>query len=99
MQHPGFFEHAGSFALREIAEKIGAALSREEDGSRKIGDVQPLRTAGPGDLASVVELRGARAAPEDKRDVASGRQAYRVSLLRPDRVVGGSRGAARSVSV
>ena len=51
MQHPGFFERAGPFALRDIAEKVGAALTREEDGSRMIRDVQTLRNAGPGDLA------------------------------------------------
>src|SRR5262249_31408857 len=51
MQHPGFFERAGPFALREIAEKVSAALTRKEDGSRMIGDVQTLRSAGPGDLA------------------------------------------------
>jgi UDP-3-O-[3-hydroxymyristoyl] glucosamine N-acyltransferase len=51
MQHPGFFERAGPFALRDIAEKVGAALTREEDGSRMIRDVQTLHSAGPGDLA------------------------------------------------
>jgi UDP-3-O-[3-hydroxymyristoyl] glucosamine N-acyltransferase len=51
MQHPGFFERAGPFALRDIADKVGAALTREEDGSRMIRDVQTLRDAGPGDLA------------------------------------------------
>jgi len=51
MQHPGFFERAGPFALREIAEKVGAALTRTEDGSRIIGNVQTLRGAGPDDLA------------------------------------------------
>jgi UDP-3-O-[3-hydroxymyristoyl] glucosamine N-acyltransferase len=51
VQHPGFFERAGPFALRDIAEKVGAALTREEDGSRMIRDVQTLRNAGPGDLA------------------------------------------------
>jgi UDP-3-O-[3-hydroxymyristoyl] glucosamine N-acyltransferase len=50
MQHPGFFERAGPFALREIADRVGAALSRDEDGSRMISDVQPLHSAGPGDL-------------------------------------------------
>jgi UDP-3-O-[3-hydroxymyristoyl] glucosamine N-acyltransferase len=51
MQHPGFFERAGPFALREIAEKVGADLTRTEDGSRIIGNVQTLRGAGPDDLA------------------------------------------------
>src|SRR5262249_8908084 len=51
MQHPGFFERAGPFALRDIAERVGAALTRKEDGYRMIENVQTLRGAGPGDLA------------------------------------------------
>jgi UDP-3-O-[3-hydroxymyristoyl] glucosamine N-acyltransferase len=51
MQHPGFFERAGPFALRHIAEKVGAVLSREEDGPRMIEDVRTLHSAGPADLA------------------------------------------------
>jgi hypothetical protein len=51
MQHPGFFERAGPFALRVIAERVGAALTRKEDGYRMIEDVQTLRGAGPGNLA------------------------------------------------
>jgi UDP-3-O-[3-hydroxymyristoyl] glucosamine N-acyltransferase len=51
MQHPGFFECAGPFALREIADKVGAVLTREGDGSRIIQNVQTLRGAGPNDLA------------------------------------------------
>jgi UDP-3-O-[3-hydroxymyristoyl] glucosamine N-acyltransferase len=51
MQHPGFFECAGPFALRDIAEKVGAVLTREEHGSRVIRDVRTLRSAGPDDLA------------------------------------------------
>jgi UDP-3-O-[3-hydroxymyristoyl] glucosamine N-acyltransferase len=50
MQHPGFFHRAGPFALRDIAEKVGAVLTRDDDGSRMIGDVQSLRTAGPDHL-------------------------------------------------
>ena len=51
MQHPGFFHRAGPFALRDIAEKVGAVLTRDDDGSRMIGDVQSLRNAGPDHLA------------------------------------------------
>ncbi len=51
MQHPGFFHRAGPFALRDIAEKVGAVLTRDDDGSRMIGDVQSLRDAGPDHLA------------------------------------------------
>ena len=49
-QHPGFFERSGPFALRDIAGQIGAVLTREEDGSRMITNVQPLHNAGPADL-------------------------------------------------
>jgi UDP-3-O-[3-hydroxymyristoyl] glucosamine N-acyltransferase len=51
MRHPGFFDRSGPFALGDIAEKIGATLTRSEDGSRMITNVQPLHNAGPGDLA------------------------------------------------
>ena len=51
MQHPGFFHRAGPFALRDIAEKVGAVLTHDDDGSRMIGDVQSLRNAGPDHLA------------------------------------------------
>ena len=51
MQHPGFFHPAGPFALRDIAEKIGAVLKREEEGSRMVADVKSLRNAGSDDLA------------------------------------------------
>jgi UDP-3-O-[3-hydroxymyristoyl] glucosamine N-acyltransferase len=50
MQHPGFFHRAGPFALRDIAAKVGAVLTRDDDGSRMIGDVQSLRNAGPDHL-------------------------------------------------
>ncbi len=50
MQHPGFFERTGPFALREIAKKVGATLTNDDDGSRSIGDVRPLKTAGPSHL-------------------------------------------------
>ena len=51
MHHPGFFHRAGPFALRDIAEKIGAVLMRDEEGSRMIADVKSLRNAGADDLA------------------------------------------------
>ena len=41
----------GPFALRDIAEKIGAVLMRAEEGSRMIADVKSLRNAGSDDLA------------------------------------------------
>lgn len=51
MQHPGFFERTGPFALRDIADKVGATLTDLSDGNRTIGDVRPLRTAGAADLS------------------------------------------------
>src|SRR5262249_37067115 len=46
-----FFDRAGPFALRDIAEKIGAVLMRDEEGARMIADVKSLRNAGSDDLA------------------------------------------------
>jgi hypothetical protein len=45
------FLSAGPFDLRDIAERVGAALTRKADGYRMIENVQTLRGAGPGDLA------------------------------------------------
>jgi UDP-3-O-[3-hydroxymyristoyl] glucosamine N-acyltransferase len=47
MQHAGFFHRAGPFPLRDIATKVGAALTNDDDGSRMIEDVRSLRDAGP----------------------------------------------------
>jgi UDP-3-O-[3-hydroxymyristoyl] glucosamine N-acyltransferase len=53
MQHryADFFERAGPFTLREIAERVGASLADDSDGARSIEDVRPLKTAGPSHLA------------------------------------------------
>jgi UDP-3-O-[3-hydroxymyristoyl] glucosamine N-acyltransferase len=51
VQHPGFFDRAGPFPLCQIAEHVGAALVRADDGARAIEDVRPLRTAGRSHLA------------------------------------------------
>jgi UDP-3-O-[3-hydroxymyristoyl] glucosamine N-acyltransferase len=45
MQHPGFYERAGPFTLAAIAERIGAELPPDADGSRQIEDVRPLNEA------------------------------------------------------
>jgi UDP-3-O-[3-hydroxymyristoyl] glucosamine N-acyltransferase len=50
-RHADFFERAGPFTLREIAERVGATLLHESDGGRPIEDVRPLRTAGPSHLS------------------------------------------------
>jgi UDP-3-O-[3-hydroxymyristoyl] glucosamine N-acyltransferase len=51
MKHPGFFRRAGPFSLREIALKVGALLTSDDDGMRMIEDVRSLRDAGPGHIA------------------------------------------------
>jgi UDP-3-O-[3-hydroxymyristoyl] glucosamine N-acyltransferase len=50
MHHPRFFHRAGPFPLCDIAEKIGAIVTRDDDGSRMIGDVKSLSNAGPDHL-------------------------------------------------
>src|SRR6476619_3042349 len=51
MEHPGFFERAGPFSLRAMAEAVGAAPAGEVDLDTKIKDVRPLDAAGRGDLS------------------------------------------------
>ena len=51
MQHPGFFRRAGPFPLRDIATKVGAVLTNDDDGLRMIADVRSLRNAGPDHIA------------------------------------------------
>ena len=50
MQHPGFFEREGPFALSAVAARIGADLPAGADASRMLEDVRPLAEAGPSDL-------------------------------------------------
>jgi UDP-3-O-[3-hydroxymyristoyl] glucosamine N-acyltransferase len=51
MEHPGFFERAGPFSLRAIAEAAGASPGCGADLDAEIRDVRPLDAAGPGDLS------------------------------------------------
>jgi UDP-3-O-[3-hydroxymyristoyl] glucosamine N-acyltransferase len=51
MEHPGFFERAGPFSLRAMAEASGASPAGEVDLDVKIKDVRPLDAAGAGDLS------------------------------------------------
>jgi UDP-3-O-[3-hydroxymyristoyl] glucosamine N-acyltransferase len=51
LRHAGFFERAGPFTLRQIAEHVGATLADDSDGARPIEDVRPLRTAGRSHLS------------------------------------------------
>jgi len=50
IEHAGFFERAGPFALGEIAGRVGAEVAAGSDASMPIGDVRPLSEAGPGHL-------------------------------------------------
>ena len=50
-RHTDFFDKAGPFTLRQIAEHVGATLLDDGAGARPIEDVRPLMTAGPGHLA------------------------------------------------
>lgn len=50
MHHPGFFHRAGPFALRTIAEAVGAEPVGDAEGEREIDDLRPLREAGPSHL-------------------------------------------------
>jgi UDP-3-O-[3-hydroxymyristoyl] glucosamine N-acyltransferase len=51
MQHPGFFERAGPFSLRAVADAAGAETPRGADLDFAIKDVRPLDGAGQGDLS------------------------------------------------
>lgn len=51
MEHPGFFERAGPFALSHVAASVGAELATGADGSVMIADVRPLDEAGTGHLS------------------------------------------------
>lgn len=53
MEHPGFFERAGPFSLRAIAEATGAELAADADPEIQIADVRPLDGAGLGDLSFI----------------------------------------------
>ncbi|MCJ7528136.1 MAG: UDP-3-O-(3-hydroxymyristoyl)glucosamine N-acyltransferase [Methyloceanibacter sp.] len=45
MQHPGFFQRGGPYALRVIVEATGAELVELGDGEREIDDLRPLHLA------------------------------------------------------
>jgi UDP-3-O-[3-hydroxymyristoyl] glucosamine N-acyltransferase len=53
MEHPGFFERAGPFSLRTIAEATGSELAEGTDPELEIKDVRPLDGAAKGDLSFV----------------------------------------------
>ena len=51
MLHPGFFQNAGPFTAREVAQVVGAELSAPADAGEPIRDVRALSDAGPGDVS------------------------------------------------
>ncbi|MEM9589968.1 MAG: UDP-3-O-(3-hydroxymyristoyl)glucosamine N-acyltransferase [Pseudomonadota bacterium] len=53
MEHPGFFDRAGPFTLRTVAETVGAELGAGGDPSSEISDVRPLDDAATGHLSFV----------------------------------------------
>ncbi|MEZ5828211.1 MAG: UDP-3-O-(3-hydroxymyristoyl)glucosamine N-acyltransferase [Hyphomicrobiales bacterium] len=52
MEHPGFFERAGPFSLRAVADATGAELPKDTD-AVEIRDVRPLDAATTGELSFV----------------------------------------------
>ena len=67
MQHPGFFDRAGPFALDRIAAAVGAEVAAGGDVERLVHDVKPLSEAGPNDVTFLdnrkylAQLEGTRA--------------------------------------
>ena len=53
MEHPGFFERAGPFALGAVAAAADAKLADGVDPDLALKDVRPLDEAGEGDLSFV----------------------------------------------
>jgi len=53
MEHPGFFERAGPFSLRAVAEATGSEMAADSDPALEIKDVCPLDAASVGDLSFV----------------------------------------------
>jgi UDP-3-O-[3-hydroxymyristoyl] glucosamine N-acyltransferase len=51
MEHPGFFERAGPFALGAVAEAVEARPAAGTDLDIEIADVRPLDSAGAGHLS------------------------------------------------
>lgn len=53
MEHPGFFERAGPFSLRAVADAIGAKTAAGADPGLEIRDIRPLDDAATGHLSFV----------------------------------------------
>lgn len=67
MEHPGFFDRAGPFAIVDIAEATGSTLAEGTDPACQLVDVKPVTEAGRSDVTFVdnrkflVHLPGTRA--------------------------------------
>ena len=53
MEHPGFYDRAGPFALEAIAAAVEAELGPGVDGKLMLTDLRPLGEAGPGELSFI----------------------------------------------
>ncbi|HET6389473.1 UDP-3-O-(3-hydroxymyristoyl)glucosamine N-acyltransferase [Hyphomicrobium sp.] len=53
MEHPGFFERAGPFALSEVAAAAQAEIAAGADAALMIEDVRPLHEAGPSHISFI----------------------------------------------
>lgn len=51
MEHPGFYERAGPFTLRAVAQATGAEIAQGADPDMQIKDVRALDNAEEGDLS------------------------------------------------
>jgi len=51
MEHPGFFERAGPFSLRAVADATGSEIKGSNDPNLELRDVRPLDVAAGGDLS------------------------------------------------
>lgn len=51
MEHPGFFDRQGPFALSKLVEITGAELPEGADGSVEVVDARPLDDAAPGHIS------------------------------------------------
>ncbi len=51
MEHPGFYDRAGPFALSVVAKAAAAEMPGGADANRMIEDVRPLSEAGPSHLS------------------------------------------------
>ena len=69
MNHPGFFETAGPFTLREISAHTETTLPADFDGELQISGVRPLKTATSNDLAFLDNRRYADQLKESKAGV------------------------------